>query len=786
VSQSVRISANRRLARAARLATIIAPAIGLSAWHLAGAATADGDASAAAQPTGGSAQAATPALVAQNTTAAPRTAATAAASEGSSDELVEVIVTASRHAEDVQKESRPLDVLTADDLQRNGVNTANALNSLVPGLSVGNSADQLQVYIRGVGDRTVTAQTDPGVAFDYDGVYLPRAWESVLTFFDDNRLEVLKGPQGTLYGRNSAAGALNVVPNLPTFNGVSGDVEAQFGNYSDRLFSGAVNLPLNNVFAMRLSFQTDNHSGYLNDNSNDADNQAGRVQFLFQPNEDFSARLDSTLTHNGGHGQSFVAYPLVNPSNPWISLNNPTVNGAITGPPFFISPLESNNYQSVRTWINLLDIEWKLSGATLTVIPAFVDGNESSLTYPIISDQETTTSKQSSIEIRLASSDQGAPLVPGLQWVLGVFGSHEQLSEVTVAGEGHVLGNLITAFPKLNDTTGAAFAEGKYSLLNDLRVIGGVRYTSEQKVAAGSTTANPYGDLTYPNAATSYFNGTKDMSAVNYRAGLEYDLAPQTMAYFTASTGFKAGGFFAAPPPNTYEPEKLTAYELGIKSRMLDNRLQVDVELFDWDYKNLQEQFIAVLSSGGVGLVTHNAAQSTLRGVDVSASALLTQDDLFMFETEYNHAVYGNYEYDTLFLGPPATGCIATEVPTDHLDCSGMQLVRAPTWTGSADYRHTFRFANGTSLAFDIQEHLSSSYWLADDFTPNERAPGYAITNVVATYSFSQAFDVSLYANNLENRAIYNYAVQSPAAPSFSETDISPPRTYGVRLLYRF
>jgi iron complex outermembrane receptor protein len=102
------------------------------------------------------------------------------------------------------------------------------------------------------------------------------------------------------------------------------------------------------------------------------------------------------------------------------------------------------------------------------------------------------------------------------------------------------------------------------------------------------------------------------------------------------------------------------------------------------------------------------------------------------------------------------------------------------------DYRHTFRFANGNSLAFDIQQHLSSSYWLADDFTPNERAPGYGITNVVATYSFSQAFDVSAYASNLQNRAIYNYAVQSPAAPSFSETDISPPRTYGVRLLYRF
>lgn len=746
VNQSHPTSTCASAARAPRLSAAIVSCLGLAASTLAAAQSAD-DAASATQ-------------------------------------LSEVVVTASRHAEDVQKESRPIDVLTSGDLQRDGVADAQSLNALVPGLSIANSADQLQIYIRGVGDRTVTAQTDPGVAFNFDGVYLPRAWESVLTFFDDNRIEVLKGPQGTLYGRNASAGALNVLPNLPSF-GLGGDIEADVGNYGEHMFSGAANVPVDDVLALRVSFQTNSHDGYLTDGENDADSQAGRVQLLFRPGDDFSIRLDAAYSHNGGHGQGFVAYPYTDPANPWVSVANPKVNAGITGPPYYLDPLLPDTYQDVKTWITLADIEWKLPGMTLTVIPAFVDGTEASLTYPAITDRESTTSKQSSIEVRLASSDSGKPAVAGLQWVLGAYASHEHLTELTLDGEGQVLGSLITAFPELNDTTWAVFGEGKYGILDDLRFIAGVRYTWEQKTASGSTTANPYEDYTYPDAATSYFSGTKDFSAVNYRTGLEYDLTPQSMAYFTVSTGFKAGGFFAAPQPNTYDPEKLTAFELGIKNRFFDNRLQANVELFDWDYKNLQEQFIAVLSSGGVGLVTRNAAQSTLRGVDVSLSALLTPSDELMTEVEYNHAVYNNYQYDTLFLGAPSTGCLWTTTPTDHLDCSGFQLVKAPTWTGSVDYRHTFQLPGGHALAFDAQEHFSSAYWLADDFTPDERAPAYAVTDLVLTYS-TAAWDVSAYVDNLENKAILNYAVQSPAAPGFSLADIGPPRTYGLRARYTF
>lgn len=758
------------------------------AFILAAASVATTAAQAAEDPpAASSADGAAVAVLAQNAPSPSAAGGGNATTENANgtEGLTEVIVTASRYAQDVQKESRPMDVLTGQQLASENVTGLEALNNLVPGVSVGVSADQLQVYIRGVGDRTVTAQTDPGVAINYDGVYLPRAWEANLIFFDDDRVEILKGPQGTLYGRNASAGAMNVDPALPTTQ-FSGDAEAEVGNYAAHMFTGDLNVPLNNVLAVRGSFQTNNHDGYLSDGSDDADSQAGRVQLLLKPSDEFSIRFDGTYLHNGGNGNEFVARPLYNPSNPWIAeANDPPFQALISSPPptgFLLYPYTTHGYQNISTAIALLDLEWKLfPGATLTVIPAFVDGDESVLVYPVITNLEHTLSKQDSIEARLAS-DPAAPLVPGLQWVVGAYASHEQLSEDVVAEEGAILGTLTTEFNKLNDTTWAVFGEGKYSILPALRVIAGVRYTSEQKLADGASIQS--------GAAPSPFTGTANFSKTTYRTGLEYDVAPQSMAYATVSTGFKAGGFFAAPPPNTYQPENLTAYELGIKNRFLDNRLQLNVELFDWDYRNLQEQFISVLSNGGVGLVTRNAAQSTLRGVDLQLTALLTKEDVFSAETEYNHAVYNNYQYDTLFLGPPSpisTGCIASTVPTDSLNCSGYQLVKAPLWSGSVSYEHTLPLVNGDSLAFRAEEHFSSAYWLADDFIASERAPAWAITDLFLTYTMSRiALRASLYVQNLENKAIYTYGVESPATPGITGADIGAPRTYGVRLRYSF
>jgi iron complex outermembrane recepter protein len=723
---------------------------------------------------------------------APIASAAATPVPDSGSGLEEIIVTASRREENLQKESRAITALSAEDLQQNDVYNAQALNALVPGLSIANSGDQLQVYVRGIGDRTVTAQTDPGVAFNYNNIYLPRAWESTLTLFDTERLEVVKGPQGTLYGRNATAGALNVIPVAPSLDSTGGYVEAEGGNYKEHRFDGALNVPLNDWIAFRGSFQTVQHDGYLSDGSDDADSQAFRFQMLMKPNDDFSLKFSLDYTHNGGHGQGSVILPLVDPKNPWLSQANPITNAYLATS--FLQPLPflDNEFQNVNTWIASADIEWNLPGMTLTVIPGYVQGNEKTLTYAgSILTPEQTNSTQESLEVRLSSAGSGS----ALSWVVGAFGSHEDLSELDFTDEGAILGTFITDFPTLTDRTWAIFGESKYSVTDRLRLIAGARYTWEQKQADGSTTTNPADDFIYPTAASTFFSGRQDWSAVNWRAGAEFDVTPQSMAYFTASTGFKAGGFYAAQPPNTYEPEKLTAYELGIKNRFFDQRLQANIELFHWDVSDLQEQFIAPVNPApGIGLVTKNAAKATLNGVDLSVSALVTPDDLFSVETEYNRAKYGDFQFDTVFLSAtPETGCLVGPAvnpasgATGHLNCSGFQLVNAPLWSGAASYQHTFHLPDSSSLVFNVSEHFSSSYWLATDFTPQEHAPAYALTDAILTYNLTGSrVKFSAFVRNIENKPVYDYAVQNNYVPGIASVDIGPPRTYGLRVRYTF
>lgn len=722
--------------------------------------------------------------------------------------LQEVIVTASRREENLQKESRVIDALSGAQLAQQGVASALDLNNLVPGLQVGNTGDQLQIYVRGVGDRTITSQTEPGVAFSVDGVFLPRAWESPLTFFDVQRFELLKGPQGTLYGRNATAGALNVINNPPssTFGGY---LDADFGNYNEHRFDGAINIPINDMLAARVAFQTDNHDGYLlaqpqaggpyvNEGGNDADNQAGRFELLFRPNNDFSAQFNLEYTHNGGHGQDFVILPLVDKNNPWLSQDNATTKAQLLSSPLFAGVsnpqlVESNGSQDVNTWIADANLQWNFSGMTLTVIPAYVEGRNDNLAWAPIPNPSAIESHFESLEVRLASSDRD-PLFAPLKWVVGAYESRENLSSYSYVDEGPI--NFITVFPKLDDTTWAVFGEGTYSLTNRLRLIGGLRYTWEQKTADGTTATDPVPLLTVPGIlGATPFTDDETYTAVSWRTGVEYDVTPQSMAYFTASTGFKAGGFYAAPLPNQFAPEKLMAYELGIKNRFFDQRLQVNLEGFYWDYSNLQEQFLGVVGTGstaGIGLVTKNAAQATLAGFDASVIALLTENDVISFDTEYNANSYGTFDYNAEGFGPPYSGCKvgpSTNAAEGNynFDCSGFQLVKAPAWTGTADYQHTFRLGDRGSLVFDAAVHFSSAYWLATDFTPEERAPAYTLTDLTLTYNLPGGrTHISAYVKNLENTPVYNYASQTAYIPQIADVDIGPPRTYGVRLGVKF
>jgi iron complex outermembrane receptor protein len=299
------------------------------------------------------------------------------------------------------------------------------------------------------------------------------------------------------------------------------------------------------------------------------------------------------------------------------------------------------------------------------------------------------------------------------------------------------------------------------------------------------------------------FGGRHDFSSFTWKAGVEHDLTPQNMLFFTASTGFKAGGFNqTVPPMDVFDPEKLLAFELGSRNRFLDGRLQVNVELFKWNYKDNQIAHVIFDPLGVINLVTQNAGRASIKGGNVDVVARLAENSTLRFFVEYNDARYKRFTYDTAFsifgsplFNPLSTGCavgapfpgpsFGTELAT--IDCSGFRLPRTPKWSGAASFTQEFGLGNGGALIADVSAQFASKRWLGYEFVSMQRADGYALLSADLTYqSPGQRWSVAAFVRNITNEAVYTGGGVQAFAPPLVYATIAPPRTYGVRLRYDF
>src|SRR5208337_1666902 len=229
-----------------------------------------------------------------------------AAAPGAAAAIEEIVVTAQRREENLQKTSVPIDVLSGDELRNANVLRVTDLSAAVPGLLIGEGAGPTQIYIRGVGDFGSTPINNPAVATNFDGVYVARTQALEGNFFDVARVEVLKGPQGTLYGRNASGGAINIITNRPSFDAVSGYGDVEVGNYSMREFQAALNLPVSSNLAVRLAGQAVDRDGYVSPTGGDDDqHQAGRLQALWRA-DNVTLLVAGDYAHVGGIGPDFV------------------------------------------------------------------------------------------------------------------------------------------------------------------------------------------------------------------------------------------------------------------------------------------------------------------------------------------------------------------------------------------------------------------------------------------------------------------------------------------------
>lgn len=731
-----------------------------------------------------------------------------------------VVITAQHRKENAQKASVSIDVLSSKTLLKAGVSQATDIPRIAPGVQITQGGTALQIYIRGAGDFTTTAYSNAAVAQNFDGVSAGRTQYVAGTFFDLARVEVLKGPQGTLYGRNATGGALNLIPETPKIGEFGGYISAGIQNYNGISAEGALNLPLGEHSAARVSYQLVSRDGYISDGTDDDKHESLRAQFLYEPSEKLSLRLLGNYQHIGGKGAGLVVdnpnpIPLnglpVVPSDAWTGVQD-SIN-ALTmllpnGPATALGPNRNTvallnideAFQDIKAWGFNAHLDWNLGFATLTFIPAIQEVEIKAISFPtfkyiaqnpVTGDPQTSTTN--TYELRLGNSGKKA------KWVLGAYYFNEDQYTITNAAFGAFSSTIFEG--NLNTESVAAFGEVTYSLTDKLRAIAGLRYTEEEKSVladqwnskginsclTGSTASNAG-----PGGACFIAHIDKGYQAhrLNYRAGVEYDLGANNLLFATISTGFKSGGQTnAALPP--YEPEDLTAYTIGSKNKFWDNKLTLNAELFYIDYQNHQENVSRLDQNGAPVSSLVNAGSAISKGVSLDTIYRPTKNDSFRFAVEYNKAYFTSFTY-LAYRSAPSVGCPfynnnTTPLASYTVVCDNYQMTRTPEWSGSFSYTHTFEFANGANLEISPDMTFASERWLEPSFVANSRAPSYQVYNLSATYNAPDGkYSLQAFVRNLTNEAVFNGGQQRPFINGYVGKNIGAPKTYGMKLRVNF
>jgi iron complex outermembrane receptor protein len=733
------------------------------------------------------------------------------AAQASTGILEEIVVTAQHRSESLQDTSVSIDVLTADTLQKAGVVQAVDIGRVAPGVQVTMGGTAIQIYIRGAGDFSTTGYNEAAVAQNFDGVPAARAQTVSGTFFDLERVEILKGPQGTLYGRNATGGALNIIPVPAKVGEFSGYISAGLQNYEGSSIDGAVNMPIDDTSAIRASFQVVNREGYIDDGTDDDVHNSYRLQYIFDNQQDITFRTTANYQHFSGRGPGYVEWspegtafsgPLV-PSDPWTSIND-GLNGLIDvfrGLPIPVKPSYSDTSkvkQDLTIWGIHAQLDWELDVGTLTVIPAYQYVENASQSMPGLnfrtadSQNKPQTSDTTSLEVRLANQTDN------LKWVGGIFYFNEQQETNNFIDLANVA--QIDFNGDLETEAYAIFGEATYSFTENLRGILGLRYSDESKTVdafqwdvLGSLPCSTPGTGPGGGCLKLKVDGDYQDEELTYKAGFEYDIGEESMVFATFATGFKSGGQVNADVP-PYDPETLTSFTLGSKNRFFDGTWQLNGELFYIDYQDHQENLSTLDRNGIRQSILDNAGEATSKGISVESVWLATDSDYLKIAVEYNKAEFDEFSFFDYRGAPPSTVCPVTAAgagspagATWEIDCSGFEMARAPEFSGNISYTHTFNLANGGTIDLTPDMTFASSRWLRANFNKNQHAPSYELYNLSATYhSPDDKYSVQMFVRNIGDEEVYTGSDIAPFIGDYAAPSIGAPRTYGARLSVNF
>jgi iron complex outermembrane receptor protein len=751
-------------------------------------------------------------------TAHAQDAAASDTNEATEDQgLGEIVVTAQRREESLQRAAVAVTAVGGEDLVNAGITETANLGRLVPSLVVQPTGGTTSFFLRGVGTNSQNSFAENAVAFNFNGIYVGRPTAPAGVFYDLERVEVVKGPQGTLYGRNATGGAINVIPKKPVLGTFGGEGFFEYGNYDSKKSVVALNIPIGDTVALRLAGQVVDRDGYISDGYDDDKGEAFRASLLIEPSDRWSMLLVADYYNQGGKGAGAVLLPEARYTVPAledrVSISDPRARAAIRqlasgifAPPFCGGPGNfvnsgcvalpgSDGFQDSKFFGISATVTGDMGFGTLTVIPAYRRSDVDLLTYlPGFAGVVKDLAEQTSLEVRLASNEDQR-----LRYVLGLFYFGENQITENFFRQGNISTTRFT--PRLSTESVAAFGQLTFDITDTLRLVAGGRYTKEDKKQLTSVASGGLpGPITPPLSAP--FTGDLSFEKFTWKAGLEWDAGPQSLVYANVATGFKSGGFFVAQPPNnTFAPETLTAYTIGAKNRFFDNKLQLNIEAFYWDYNDQQITFVGgVRTAGGIfaqGSTTVNAGKSRIYGAEFEARFAPSRNDLFSLNVQYL-----NGKYDSLITAnfsptgaPVTTGCTTLGSRLANpgvngarfydIDCSGRPTVNSPEWALNLGYERTFELTDQLNLIFGARGNIESSRFMNSNFRPEERQGSFAMADAYATLEDRGGWSITAFINNITDEEVLARAGTRPIL-DFPVGTLRPPRTYGVRFGFNF
>jgi iron complex outermembrane receptor protein len=751
--------------------------------------------------------------------------------------IAEVFVTATKRSTSLQRTPVAITALNAAALDDAHVQTIADVVNLVPGFQATGQGDHgvITMTLRGVGnDSAKTEYADPEVATFIDGVYSPRPEGASALLFDLDAIEVLRGPQGTLWGRNSTVGAVNMQTVKPVLGSNSGNVEAGAGSYSRLGARGAVNVPLGETAALRIAFVHEQHDGYVDYQHLPISSLASqRAAFIagggnpsaFQPinpnlfvtsgpkysAQDQSAVRLSLLWHPVPAMTWNIAYEkFADRGTPSMNLlQTPRAGTKLWSTLADVAPTLERDTNSVRSRIDYVlapDLSlsyiagWsRFSGNSTfdqdggTQVPtSFATG----ATYQA---NNTVSSNYTNYSHEVELQSVGKKRV---DWLVGLYYANEKndirfdipvfngTQQGTVAWQGSFIQ------PKETVDSTAAFGQATWNVSDSLHLTGGARYTSDKRTNVGGNGYTWNYDPAVPQVPVSgsidpripgqgYSPGVPSNDGVykgnkaTWLARVSYDIDPQNMVYASLSTGYKSGGLQDGGRP--YAPEKLTNYEIGTKHSFLNGAIKWNNALFYEKFKDFQFSAPVTNPDGSHTLVTNNAEGADIYGFESELAARLTPNDRLQVTLAWTRAKLGQLIGGSNDYALPA--CSIPGIST-CLDVSGNRMPHAPSLSMQVQYQHVFHLADGARLTPRISTHYETASTLSVfNLAEGDRQKAYTRSDIGLRYARSRSWWVDAFVRNVSDNKVKTSAMNAFGAWT---AQYLPPRTVGINTGFDF